>query len=302
VVDYPEGASYYGALGMAGNAFEWVADWYDPAYYQNSPEQDPPGPENGMQKSVRSSGSKTDAKDTAVAIRHSRDPLEQHSDLGFRCAVDKPNYFAAFCEAPAVYGQTAAEVSETCPAVGIEQSPGCAKKLSTTNIVFKGPEDAAMDPGVCAPTGDPRVFTCLGAGNVSISASCDVNISGDPDCASGYSLDGGSCQANGTQGTCLEGMEYNSAQGCCTASQAEAGSVLPVCPVGMYYVAGQNACTSTPLQGIVSVVQSIELKACTGGGATTCAPPSPDYCDSIAGTSWDPKKCCCAEDGQCYKE
>ena len=30
---YPEGVSYYGAFNMAGNAFEWVSDWYDPRYY-----------------------------------------------------------------------------------------------------------------------------------------------------------------------------------------------------------------------------------------------------------------------------
>ena len=29
VGSYPEGASPYGALDMAGNAWEWVADWYD---------------------------------------------------------------------------------------------------------------------------------------------------------------------------------------------------------------------------------------------------------------------------------
>lgn len=31
VESYPE--SYYGVSNMAGNAFEWVADWYDPRYY-----------------------------------------------------------------------------------------------------------------------------------------------------------------------------------------------------------------------------------------------------------------------------
>jgi formylglycine-generating enzyme required for sulfatase activity len=32
-----KGASLYGALDMAGNVWEWVADWYDSGYYSKSP-------------------------------------------------------------------------------------------------------------------------------------------------------------------------------------------------------------------------------------------------------------------------
>ena len=307
VMNYPQGASYYGALDMAGNAYEWVADWYDSNYYENSPQQDPPGPEDGTKRSVRSSGYKTDARDTVVALRHSYDPQEQHSDLGFRCAVDQPGYFATFCELPPVFPQTGASASsETCPVVGIEQSQACAKKLSTTNIVFKGPDDATVDLGGCAPTGDPRVFNCLGAGQISISASCDVNITGEPDCGPGYSLKGSVCQANSTQGACLAGMNFDSAQGCCTVeTQPQAASVLPVCPVGTYHVAGQEACTPAPLHGVVSEVQSIELKSCSGGGAavpgaTACEEP-PGACQRTP-FKWSTQFCCCYDtyNGRCY--
>jgi formylglycine-generating enzyme required for sulfatase activity len=45
VGNYP--ANGYGLYDMAGNANEWVNDWYDPDYYSVSPTNDPPGPASG---------------------------------------------------------------------------------------------------------------------------------------------------------------------------------------------------------------------------------------------------------------
>lgn len=41
VGSYPAGASPFGSLDMAGTVEEWVADWYAPDYYADSPVHDP---------------------------------------------------------------------------------------------------------------------------------------------------------------------------------------------------------------------------------------------------------------------
>ena len=74
VIAYPESASPYLALDMAGNAFEWVADWYDASYYATSPIQDPPGAESGIYRVIRGSGFESDSTQIASAIRRPADP------------------------------------------------------------------------------------------------------------------------------------------------------------------------------------------------------------------------------------
>jgi formylglycine-generating enzyme required for sulfatase activity len=53
VGQFPDGASPYGVLDMAGGAFEWVADWYSPSYYGSSPAADPQGPNSGRFHVIR---------------------------------------------------------------------------------------------------------------------------------------------------------------------------------------------------------------------------------------------------------
>lgn len=73
---------------MAGNAAEWVADWYDREYYQASPDKNPTGPAKGERKVIRG-GSWADLPTALrVSARFSADPEFQDRTIGFRCAMD----------------------------------------------------------------------------------------------------------------------------------------------------------------------------------------------------------------------
>jgi serine/threonine-protein kinase len=83
---HPAGASPYGALDMAGNVWEWVEDWHDPAYYSAAPAENPTGPAVGEARVVRG-GSFMDKGSWATTFhRHPGLPANQYEHTGFRCA------------------------------------------------------------------------------------------------------------------------------------------------------------------------------------------------------------------------
>jgi formylglycine-generating enzyme required for sulfatase activity len=82
---YPMGASPYGALDMAGNVWEWVADGFNETYYSNSPGKNPTGPDSGMIHVLRGGAWNDKARDVRASIRNS-DPGFT-SSFGFRCVA-----------------------------------------------------------------------------------------------------------------------------------------------------------------------------------------------------------------------
>lgn len=89
---YPEGGSPYGAMDMAGNVYEWVADWYDSAYYSTSPAENPTGPENGVYKVLRGGSWSNAWYYLRTAYRSFASPIPSYygNNIGFRCVIPAP--------------------------------------------------------------------------------------------------------------------------------------------------------------------------------------------------------------------
>jgi formylglycine-generating enzyme required for sulfatase activity len=89
VTTYPPNG--YGLRQMAGNVWEWCADWFSPGYYAEAPGRDPRGPDTGTTRVMRGGSylcHKSYCNRYRVAARSANTPDSSAGNLGFRCVSD----------------------------------------------------------------------------------------------------------------------------------------------------------------------------------------------------------------------
>jgi len=104
VGSFPAGASPFGVLDMSGNVWEWVSDFYDPAYYSLAVAANPSGPlaARGMLTQLR------------VIRGGSYQDVERDIRVSNRGSASGPNPDADDMDSPEFHGESSPKIGFRC--------------------------------------------------------------------------------------------------------------------------------------------------------------------------------------------
>jgi hypothetical protein len=278
-------------------------------YYKKGPTEDPLGPDSGLARSVRSGSYKANIDQVQSAVRFKLNPGEHHRDLGFRCVVEDPTYFAPFCQMMVEYGKNASGSgksggsSDPCPPPKIVSFEDCAQGSTQVNDVHLESSGSTKITGVsggntCNPPltdpSDTGVHVCPLGLNITITATCNIpaasaDAAACPSDQYKLSADGSTCTAKGSPGECPSGYTYDPVKLCCSA---QAGNGAKICSVGYHEYQGSCVSDDSGLHNVPGdSILTQSTKVCGGGShGGNCQVPS--YCSQYA-ASKPPAECTC---------
>ncbi len=257
VRSYPEGASPYNLADMAGNAAEWVFDWYGEEYYQTAPVNNPTGPETGTERVVRGSSFLTPEDELQIYLRSSLDPEEVRSDLGFRCVLTGEGVDTPVLPMCSILSYSPWPVGHPFPGMGIPIPDPTIQAYCNLDALLNqygtmgirvGHETNVDMAEFSSPNGalnctqdanDPTLFNCIGSalhpGSQVIIHACQSALAGplttEPVCPPYYALNGTShmCEYFTEPLMCTMPYVPVSGYGCLPPPDVQG-----VCPVGYY--------------------------------------------------------------------
>jgi hypothetical protein len=228
---------------------------------------------------IRSSAFGSDGYLADPTRRSSAKPWAQRSDLGFRCVVQDPAYFAPYCSTSVYYPATSVTGTapeRPCSDPVIEQSSYCAQnKTPVINVtVHNSPPTLVTVSGLeeCSPANNDLnvAHQCAEGVKIQVQATCPANPSGSATCPANYGPDPNDpkkCVSIGAPGACPAGFQYDDSLKCCSAVPGNQAAT-PICAVGQHAYNGACVDDVTGPQEPASptLVTSTGLTCAPGGG------------------------------------